>query len=175
MQQFPQHSAISPSTWVLVGMIAFAVCVRLLIYFVPGALPYNFTPVEAIALFGGAYFSDRRLAFIVPLGAMFVADFGHRPASTASADLCLYRRQRGARLRPARQSVRCARGRMRHPRLAAVLRRGQFRRMGYRRYILLPRRYRALLRRCPALPQKLARRYAAVERHFVRRVRANAA
>lgn len=74
MQQFPQHSAISPSTWVLVGMIAFAVCVRLLIYFVPGALPYNFTPVEAIALFGGAYFSDRRLAFIVPLGAMFVAD-----------------------------------------------------------------------------------------------------
>jgi hypothetical protein len=56
------------------AMIAFAAAVRLLIAFVPGALPYNFTPVEAIALFGGAYFTDRRLAFIVPLGAMFIAD-----------------------------------------------------------------------------------------------------
>ena len=74
MQQFPQNSSILPRTWLLIGMIAFAVGVRLLIYFVPGVLPYNFTPVEAIALFGGAYFSDRRLAFIVPLGAMFVAD-----------------------------------------------------------------------------------------------------
>lgn len=74
MQQFPQNSSISPRTWVLAGMIAFAVGVRLLIYFVPGLLPYNFTPVEAIALFGGAYFSDRRLAFVVPLGAMFLAD-----------------------------------------------------------------------------------------------------
>jgi hypothetical protein len=55
-------------------MIAFAVGVRLLIYFVPGALPYNFTPVEAIALFGGAYFADRRLAFGVPLAAMLLAD-----------------------------------------------------------------------------------------------------
>ena len=56
-------------------MIAFAVGVRLLIYFVPGVLPYNFTPVEAIALFGGAYFSTaRRLAFIVPLGAMLLSD-----------------------------------------------------------------------------------------------------
>ena len=55
-------------------MIAVAVGVRLLIYFVPGVFPYNFTPVEAIALFGGAYFSDRRLAFIVPLGAMLLAD-----------------------------------------------------------------------------------------------------
>src|ERR1041385_8374171 len=74
MQQLPQDSSLSPRTWVLIAMIAFAVGVRLLIYFVPGALPYNFTPVEAIALFGGAYFADRRLAFIVPLGAMLIAD-----------------------------------------------------------------------------------------------------
>src|ERR1041385_448531 len=74
MQQLPQDSSLSPRTWVLIAMIAFAVGVRLLIFFVPGALPYNFTPVEAIALFGGAYFADRRLAFIVPLGAMLVAD-----------------------------------------------------------------------------------------------------
>ena len=74
MLHSPQSSLLSPRTAVLAAMIAFAVGVRLLIHFVPGALPYNFTPVEAIALFGGAYFGNRRLAFLVPLGAMLVAD-----------------------------------------------------------------------------------------------------
>jgi Family of unknown function (DUF6580) len=74
MPHFPQSSLFSPRSAVLVAMIAVAVGVRLLIHFVPGVLPYNFTPVEAIALFGGAYFGDRRLAFIVPLGAMLIAD-----------------------------------------------------------------------------------------------------
>jgi hypothetical protein len=74
MPHFPQNSLLTPRSGILVAMIALAVGVRLLIHFVPGALPYNFTPVEAIALFGGAYFSDRRLAFIVPLGAMLLAD-----------------------------------------------------------------------------------------------------
>ena len=35
---------------------------------------WNFTPVEAIALFGGAYFASRWAAFAVPLGALFVSD-----------------------------------------------------------------------------------------------------
>ncbi len=74
MQQLPQSNILSPRSYVLIAMVAFAVGVRLLIYFVPGALPYNFTPVEAIALFGGAYFADRRLAFMVPLAAMLLAD-----------------------------------------------------------------------------------------------------
>jgi hypothetical protein len=74
MQRLPQNPVVSPRTGVLVGMIAFAVAVRLLIYFVPGVLPYNFTPVEAIALFGGAYFADKRLAVIVPLAVMLLAD-----------------------------------------------------------------------------------------------------
>jgi hypothetical protein len=74
MQHFPQSTILSPRTGVLIAMIAFAVGVRLVIYFVPGVFPNNFTPVEAIALFGGAYFSDRRLAFLVPLAAMFLAD-----------------------------------------------------------------------------------------------------
>ena len=74
MQHRAPSSVLTPRTFVLVGMIVLAVAVRLLIFFVPGALPYNFTPVEAIALFGGAYFSDRRLAFIVPIAAMFLAD-----------------------------------------------------------------------------------------------------
>ena len=74
MQAGRPDSLFSPRSAVLAAMIAFAVGVRLLIFFVPGALPYNFTPVEAIALFGGAYFDDRRLAFLVPLGAMLIAD-----------------------------------------------------------------------------------------------------
>ncbi len=36
--------------------------------------PPNFSPIIAIALFGGAYFSHRGAAFIVPLLAMGIAD-----------------------------------------------------------------------------------------------------
>ncbi|HHJ36258.1 MAG TPA: hypothetical protein ENJ87_10880 [Gammaproteobacteria bacterium] len=34
----------------------------------------NVTPVAAMALFGGAYFADRRMAFIVPFVALFLSD-----------------------------------------------------------------------------------------------------
>lgn len=34
----------------------------------------NFTPLAAMALFGGVYLSDKRLAFIVPLLALFISD-----------------------------------------------------------------------------------------------------
>ena len=74
MQHNAQSNILSPRTGILIAMIAVAVGTRLAIFFAPGVLPYNFTPVEAIALFGGAYFADRRLAFLVPLAAMFVAD-----------------------------------------------------------------------------------------------------
>jgi hypothetical protein len=36
--------------------------------------PPNMTAIAAIALFGGAYFSDKWLAFLVPLTALFVSD-----------------------------------------------------------------------------------------------------
>lgn len=36
--------------------------------------PWNVTPVMAMALFGGASLDDRRLAFLIPLGAMLVSD-----------------------------------------------------------------------------------------------------
>src|ERR1017187_522512 len=36
--------------------------------------PPNLTSITAVALFGGAYFSDRRLAFLVPLAALFLSD-----------------------------------------------------------------------------------------------------
>ena len=34
----------------------------------------NVSPVAAMALFGGAYFSDKRMAFIVPFVALFLSD-----------------------------------------------------------------------------------------------------
>lgn len=34
----------------------------------------NFTPVAAMALFGGVYFSEKKWAFIIPLIAMFLSD-----------------------------------------------------------------------------------------------------
>lgn len=70
----PASQTFTPRLLVLTGLIAFAVAFRLLVHFQPGMLPYNFTPVAAIALFGGAYFRHRALAFIVPLGAMFLSD-----------------------------------------------------------------------------------------------------
>ena len=36
--------------------------------------PPNFSPIEAVALFGGAYFAKRHWALIVPLVAMFASD-----------------------------------------------------------------------------------------------------
>ena len=36
--------------------------------------PPNFSPIEAIALFGGAYFAKRHWALLVPLVAMFASD-----------------------------------------------------------------------------------------------------
>ncbi|MCB9192247.1 MAG: hypothetical protein H6602_11330 [Flavobacteriales bacterium] len=39
-----------------------------------GILPYNFTPVAAMALFGGAMFSNRVLAFVLPLAVMLISD-----------------------------------------------------------------------------------------------------
>lgn len=57
-----------PRTTLVVTLILLAALSRLLPH------PPNFTPVEAIGLFGGAYLADRRLAFVVPLVAMALAD-----------------------------------------------------------------------------------------------------
>lgn len=70
----PPSALLTPGTLVLCGMIAAAVIWRLAVHFSAGGLPWNFTPVEAMALFGGAYFADRKLAIAVPLLALFAAD-----------------------------------------------------------------------------------------------------
>lgn len=70
----PKNRGIAPHLAVVTGLIALAVSMRLVVHFLPGLIPYNFTPVEAIALFGGASFANRRLAIVAPLVAMLLAD-----------------------------------------------------------------------------------------------------
>ena len=52
----------------LVTMILAAAASRLIPH------PPNFTPIAAIALFGGAQFASKRAAFLVPLAGMFLSD-----------------------------------------------------------------------------------------------------
>ncbi len=59
---------ISPRFLTLAGMILVAAIIRLLPHWP------NFTPIGAMALFGGAYFSKKYLAFVVPFLAMFLTD-----------------------------------------------------------------------------------------------------
>lgn len=68
MNSTPAKNLFSPGPLVLLGMILAAALSRLL------PTPPNFSPVEAMALFGGAYFAARWLSLMVPLLAMLVAD-----------------------------------------------------------------------------------------------------
>jgi len=53
---------------IIAGLIVLAILSRLLPH------PPNFAPVAAVALFGGALFTKRGLAFLVPLFVMIVSD-----------------------------------------------------------------------------------------------------
>lgn len=53
---------------VLTGLILAAAISRLIPH------PYNFAPIGAMSLFGAAYFSDKKFAFLMPLAAMFISD-----------------------------------------------------------------------------------------------------
>ena len=59
---------LQPRLLILISMILVAAASRLIPH------PPNVTSLTALALFGGAYFSDRRLAFLVPLTALFLSD-----------------------------------------------------------------------------------------------------
>ena len=59
---------LNPRVAVLVFIVLAAALTRLMPH------PPNMTSIAAIALFGGAYFSDRWLAFLVPLTALFISD-----------------------------------------------------------------------------------------------------
>lgn len=57
-----------PRVATLIGVVLLAAFSRLVPH------PWNFTPIGAMALFSGAHFSDKRLAFSVPLSALFLSD-----------------------------------------------------------------------------------------------------
>lgn len=59
---------LNPRVGTLVFMILAAATTRLLPH------PPNLTAMTALALFGGSYFSDRRLAFIVPMVVLLLSD-----------------------------------------------------------------------------------------------------
>jgi hypothetical protein len=59
---------MKPRLAILMSMVLSAAVFRLLPH------PPNLTPIAAMALFGGAYFTDKRLAFLVPLAALFLSD-----------------------------------------------------------------------------------------------------
>ncbi|MES2669385.1 MAG: DUF6580 family putative transport protein [Pseudomonadota bacterium] len=61
---------LAPGPLLLAAMIVLAALSRLLPH------PPNFSPVEAMALFGGAYFASRAWAIVVPLIAMVLSDIG---------------------------------------------------------------------------------------------------
>lgn len=63
-----QTPALAAGPWMLAAMIVAAALTRLLPH------PPNFSPVEAMALFGGAYFAARSAALWVPLAAMLLSD-----------------------------------------------------------------------------------------------------
>ncbi|MDE3068901.1 MAG: hypothetical protein KGJ60_15315 [Verrucomicrobiota bacterium] len=58
----------NPRYMLLAGMILAGAASRLIPH------PPNFTPVAALALFGGASFASKRVALLVPLAGLFLSD-----------------------------------------------------------------------------------------------------
>ncbi len=63
-----EKKLVNPKLIVLTGMILAGAVLRLLPHYP------NFTPIAAMALFGGAYFTNKKLSFIVPFAAMLLSD-----------------------------------------------------------------------------------------------------
>ena len=59
---------IKPRFLVITSMIILAAQVRLIPH------PPNFAPNAALALFGGKYYTDKKLAFVVPILVMIITD-----------------------------------------------------------------------------------------------------
>ena len=59
---------LTPRFWTITAMVLAAAALRLLPHYP------NFTPVAGMALFGGAYFSNKKLSFAIPIAAMLLSD-----------------------------------------------------------------------------------------------------
>ena len=62
------NKTISPRLTFILSVIIVGAFMRLIPHWP------NFTPIAAIALFGGTYFGKKYLAFIVPIAALFLSD-----------------------------------------------------------------------------------------------------
>lgn len=95
---------LRPRTTLVVALILLAALSRLLPH------PPNFTPVEAIGLFAGAYLLDRRLAFLIPLLAMALSDLvlGLHSGMAVIYGLIAFNVWLGLRLGPNPSAVRIA-------------------------------------------------------------------
>lgn len=73
-----------PRIWFVASMIVYTVVIRIVPYVLyqfgmeidPARTiyPWNFSPLTALCLFGGACYADRRLSFIIPLAALALSD-----------------------------------------------------------------------------------------------------
>jgi hypothetical protein len=66
--QDAKHSNVTVRLVVLMAMILIAAALRIAPH------PWNFAPIGAMALFGGAMLRDKRMAFGFPLAALFAGD-----------------------------------------------------------------------------------------------------
>ncbi|MEI6817513.1 MAG: DUF6580 family putative transport protein [Bacteroidota bacterium] len=57
-----------PRTLAIISMVFMAAFARLIPH------PWNFTPIAAMALFGGVYFKDKALAFVITILSLIVSD-----------------------------------------------------------------------------------------------------
>lgn len=62
------YSLINKKQFIIITFIVIAAVIRLFPH-----IP-NVTPITAMALFSGVYFTDKKYAFIIPLLAMFLSD-----------------------------------------------------------------------------------------------------
>jgi len=62
------YNKISNRELIIILFIVFAAIIRLIPH------PPNFAPITAMALFGGVYFKNRKLAYTIPLIAMIISD-----------------------------------------------------------------------------------------------------
>ena len=69
MQETRQSSSwLEPRATLVAGIVIVAAALRIIPH------PMNFTPIGAVALFSGAYFSSKRTAVLVPLLSLAAGD-----------------------------------------------------------------------------------------------------
>src|SRR5688572_6787726 len=75
---FPFFQEIRSNAFVLLSLILLAVGIRVILPSFLGHIP-NFSPMDAIALFSGAYFRNRGMAFLITGLTVFLSDLliGH--------------------------------------------------------------------------------------------------